>query len=242
MRAAHKQSLAPTRYCMTRSQCKNAMNKYSPTYIFALCLVFVPIAAHADIGVPLVALFLPPMWLSLIPVILVEAFLLGRLLSLRTASTFLPATVSNIVTTILGVPFTWLLLAVAEGICCGRALGLNTFGAKVYAVTVQAPWLIPYESELNWMIPIALIVMALPCYAVSVAIEGMIYRKFYPELEIRKVWRATWISNAASYVMLGLLMWPAWKLADPLQSFFYPIIRSLMATVFIVASTIIGKT
>ena len=200
-----------------------------------------PTLAHADIGVPLIALFLPPMWLSLIPVILLEAFLLGRLLSLRMSSTLLPSSVGNIATTIIGVPFTWLFLAIFEGVCCDTAQGLDSFGAKVYAVTIQAPWLIPYETDLNWMIPAALMVMAIPCYVVSVAIEGKINRKFFHELDSRNVWRATWISNAGSYIMLGLLMWPTWKLASPLQTFFSPVIGWFIGTVFKVARAIMGS-
>ena len=46
----------------------------------ALALVLAP-EAHADIGVPMVAVFLPPMWLSLIPVVFLEAWILRRMLA-----------------------------------------------------------------------------------------------------------------------------------------------------------------
>jgi hypothetical protein len=39
-------------------------------------------AAHADIGVPMVAVFLPPMWLAFIPIVLLEALVLARLLKI----------------------------------------------------------------------------------------------------------------------------------------------------------------
>ena len=86
------------------------MKNYLWVCAFLLCSLLLQVPAYADIGVPLVAVFLPPMWLLLIPVILLEAFLLGRLLSLGTALTLLPSAVGNIATTIVGVPFTWLLL------------------------------------------------------------------------------------------------------------------------------------
>ena len=207
--------------------------------VVAVTSVGWPLAARADIGVPLVAVFLPPMWLALIPIILLEAALLARMLSASFGRALLPSTIGNVVTAIVGVPLTWLALAIAELVCCGTARGLGTIGAKAYAVTVQAPWLIPYEQDLGWMIPIALVVIAIPCLVVTVAVEGLVNRRFFPN-EARQVWKATWLVNAASYAMLGLLMVPAWAVAGRLESLFNPVSEWFIEVTFRIAKLFVG--
>ena len=75
----------------------------------------------------------------------------------------------------------WAVLATVQGVLAGDARGLATVGQKIYAVTVQAPWLIPYEEDLGWMIPIALVVLAVPAYLLSALIE---WRALLPFVEL----------------------------------------------------------
>jgi hypothetical protein len=151
--------------------------------------------------------FLPPMWLALIPVVLVEAAVNCRLLAVPFRRAIVPAAIGNVVSTIAGIPLMWALLATIEFVCCGDAKGLSTAGSKIYAVTAQAPWLIPYESELHWMLPAALAVFAVPCLAISVLVEAPINARALRPLPHRRVWRVTAISNVASYLFLALLCW-----------------------------------
>jgi hypothetical protein len=188
----------------------------------------------------MVAIFLPPMWLSLVPVILLESWILRRTLAVPNRSALLAATVSNVVTTLVGIPLVWLALAIAEGICCGTALGLTTFGQKFYAVTVQAPWLIPYEKDLGWMVPVALIVLCIPFFIITVAIEGLINKRILVSVESRRVWRATLLANAGSYGLLALLTWPTLLLANHLQQVFGPVVEWFINVVFEVAKALGG--
>src|SRR5208337_3541718 len=96
-----------------------------------------PAVTVADAGVPLVALFLPPLWLGLVPIILVKAFANCRLLSIPFRRTLLPATLGNLASAIVGIPLTWVFLATLEMFFFGTAHGLGTTGAKVYSVTIQ---------------------------------------------------------------------------------------------------------
>jgi hypothetical protein len=206
-----------------------------------LFLVATPLVARADIGLPMVAVFLPPMWLALIPIILIEALLLKRLLPIKFARALLPTSLGNVASTLVGVPLTWLALAILELICCGSAKGLATVGSRLYAVTIQAPWLIPYEDEFYWMIPVALGVLAIPCFAVSVLIEAPINRFFLQELGHRDIWRATAISNAGSYAVIGLLIWPAQKLGNHMPGLFSPLMEWFVETTFSIVKAVVGK-
>lgn len=207
-------------------------------------LVGVPIPAHADIGLPLVAVFLPPMWLTLIPIVVVEALVNGRLLAMPFRRTVVPASVGNLVSTLAGIPLMWLLLATTELVCCGGAKGLSTSGARLYAVTIQAPWLIPYERDFHWMIPVALLVFAIPCYALSVLIEAPFNVMAFKTTSKKLVWRATAAANLASYLCLALFFWLEMSFFRNVKfggAFFEPIINWLLEFVFRIAGYFAAK-
>jgi hypothetical protein len=212
--------------------------------VIAAVLAIVPIPAHADIGLPLIAVFLPPMWLALIPIVLIEAGVNGRLLAMPFRRTIVPASVGNLVSTLAGIPLMWLLLATAELVCCGGAKGLSTAGAKLYAVTIQAPWLIPYERDFHWMIPVALLVFAIPCYLLSVLIEAPFNVMAFRTTPKKLVWRATATANLASYLCLALLFWMAMGFSRNVHfgsTFFEPIINWFLEIVFRTAGSFAAK-
>lgn len=208
----------------------------------AATLVFgVSLQARADIGVPMVAIFLPPMWLSLIPVVLLEAWILRRMLSIPSRAALAASAVGNVVTTIVGIPLVWIALAAIELACCGGAAGLDTAARRIYAVTIQAPWLIPYETALGWMIPCALAVLLIPFFVLTVAIEGFVNRRVLAGVDSRKTWRATWIANAWSYLLIFALAWPAFAIASRLPRFFSPLAEWFVAVVFGAAKVLHGR-
>ena len=161
--------------------------------------------AHANIGVPMIAVFLPALWLSLVPVIFVEAWVIARWLPLTPRRAVSGAAIGNVLSTLIGIPVMWMFLATGQLVLAGTARGLSSIGAKTYAVTVQAPWLIPYEEDLKWMIPTALIVLAVPAYALSVLIEWRCLLPFVDQTHKAKTLRVVATANAASYAALALL-------------------------------------
>jgi hypothetical protein len=161
-------------------------------------------SARADMGVPMIALFLPPMWVALVPIIVVESFIIYRVVRVPFRRALLALTAANVVSTLVGVPIAWFVLAIGEMVCCGGAIGLSTPLAKIYAVTLQAPWLIPYESDLGWMIPIALVTLAIVFAALSIVVETPIAARIL-RLPPRSMWRGMAWANVGSYVLLGIL-------------------------------------
>ena len=153
----------------------------------------------------MIAVFLPALWLSLLPVILVEAWVIARWLPLAPRRAVSGAGLGNVLSTLVGIPLMWVLLATGQLVLAGTARGLSSIGAKTYAVTVQAPWLIPYEEDLKWMIPAALIVLAVPAYALSVLIEWLCLLPFVDQTNKPRTLRVVATANAASYAALALL-------------------------------------
>jgi len=197
-----------------------------------------PLPATANIGVPMVAIFLPPLWLSLVPVIAIETWIVARLLNLSLKKSVPGVALGNALSSLLGIPLMWVILAIAQLVFAGSARGIDTIGQKAYSVTVQAPWLVPYEKELGWMIPLALLVLAVPAYLLSVLIEWRALLPFVETTNRRKTLRAVLLANAASYLFLALLfvgMFPFGNLINPLFAMFEGVIELFVEGVFTVA-------
>src|SRR5262249_42902749 len=132
-------------------------------------LLLLAAPAYADIGVPMLAVVWPASWVLLLIVIPLEAAVPIRSPSVRYHKPLKVAAAVNLVSTLAGVPLTWGLLVCLQMLGGGGAAwGIETPRQKLLAVTLQSPWLIPYEQNLDWMIPAAAAVLCLPFFFMSV--------------------------------------------------------------------------
>ncbi len=181
--------------------------------IITVCLCICPALAFADAGIPMLALIIPGFLVSIIPIIIIESLYIKHRLALTQASAWKTATISNLVSTVAGVPLTWLILFIVEIITMrgGMAYGINTVAGKIIAVTLQAPWLVPYEKDLGWMIPTAGIVLLVPFFFVSWWIEYLISKKMLRGSDAKAVKRAVRNANLITYGLMALclLIWLA---------------------------------
>jgi hypothetical protein len=93
----------------------------------------------------------------------------------------------------------------------GSAYGIETLGEKVLAVTWQSAWLIPYEPELHWMVPVAGLVLLLPFFLVSWGSEYLVAKGMLRGREVRRLGDRIRNANLITYVLLTL--WPIGMLA-----------------------------
>ena len=96
-------------------------------------------------------------------------------------------------------------------------MGLDTPWRRFLAVTIQAPWLVPYESDLYWMVPAAALALLPAYFLASCIIEfkvmDVLLRKPAPRVlehgtlqnRNKLVWRAVFAANVASYAMLAIV-------------------------------------
>ncbi|MCI5114724.1 MAG: hypothetical protein D3921_06585 [Candidatus Electrothrix sp. AW1] len=177
------------------------------TFLTLCILLCIPGVASANAGVPMIFLAMPALGLSIIPIIIIEAMFLSKKLELTTSSAFKTTTISNLVSTIVGIPLTWLLLVLIQMMAGGGgAFGLDTTLGKVLSVTLQAAWLIPYESDLHWMIPVAGLVLLVPFFFVSWWSEYFVSRKMLQEQPAQRVKIAVRNANIITYALLAF--WP----------------------------------
>ncbi|HEY5548391.1 MAG TPA: hypothetical protein VIL17_02205 [Coriobacteriia bacterium] len=170
-----------------------------------------PALAYANAGLPMLAIAWPLSWAALIPIVVIEAVVGRRMAALTWGRALLATAAANIVSTFVGIPLTWGALLAVQFVVPnggGAALSIDTFLGKVFAVTVQAPWLLPWEADLHWMVPAALLFM-LPFFGVvSVYTERPILRWIAKcDKDVARAW--SWRANLTTYgiMITAVLVW-----------------------------------
>jgi len=171
------------------------------TVLFVVFCVATPLEANS--GLPMIALIWPWSWKLLVPIVLIETVVavLGTPLTFR--QSLVGATAANVFSTVVAIPITWVGLFLLEILFTGggRALGLQGTWRKVVAAVVQAPWLVPYENDLDWMVPSAIVVLLIPFFFISVFAEAHAFRvSTRCEVEVAKRWSR--LANSITYACL----------------------------------------
>lgn len=178
----------------------------------------------ADAGLPMILLTFPAMLTVLVPVILVEAWLYRRWMSLKAGTALKSSGVANLASTLIGVPVAWCAVLLLDFVALGGILRIPTFDRVLdkqdsplaaIILTILAPaWLGPGSKY--WMVPLATIMLLVPTFFLSVWIERFIvYRMVktsvsgsgdFSRLRIGVVVRN---ANLVSYGLLivGSLVW-----------------------------------
>jgi hypothetical protein len=159
----------------------------------------------ANAGLPMIFIELPYLTLALLPVTVVEALVYRAGLPLSLSQALRGSLVANLWSTFLGVPAAWFVLVVVEiSVGGGSMWGLDTPLLRLAAVTVQAPWLIPYEQEFYWMVPAASLFLLLPFFLVSAVAERYALLKRWTNVDRRRLTCAVWLANFLSYGLLAV--------------------------------------
>lgn len=161
----------------------------------------------ANAGVPMLFLYAPVLAIAFVPIVAIEATLVTWLCNVRVGRAFWTVALANLVSTVVGVPLTWLALVLLQMLTGGG----GAHGVGLQAVTWQAPWLIPYEESLHWMIPAAGMFLCVPFYLTSALVEMLVLRPLLKDGT--GIARGVWIANGATYGLLaafwGLLLFLA---------------------------------
>jgi hypothetical protein len=147
-------------------------------------ILLIPALANADVGIPVVSFGWPFMVANLFFVVLIEALVLKKLRSdLDKFKILKHVFLANLITTLIGYP----LIAILE--------------ATTAVFGINLGWLLPFEN-LNGMrlyIGTAMLLTLIPCYFLSVWIEGRWLRR---KLDNEISWKQMYIVNFASYLFL----------------------------------------
>lgn len=152
----------------------------------------------------MLAITLPVMVIGLLPIIVIETYLLSKKHHINFKDTIKSIALANGVSTILGTPLTWgalLLIQMLTG--GGKAYGLQTPLDKFLAVTWQAPWLIPYNEA--WVWPAATLFLLVPFFIMSWLVETAIVWRMLENFPFKKIKKSMLLANSTTYGIFALL-------------------------------------
>ncbi|HEY4884040.1 MAG TPA: hypothetical protein VII08_10390 [Myxococcales bacterium] len=179
--------------------------------------------AHADVGVPMLAVMWPPAWLLLLVIVPVEGYFARRILSLDWRAALGLSLRANLVSTLVGIPLTWFVLLLVE-FGTGYAVYLLKVDEasvpsavqRAVAITVLAPWLGPGDWLSAWIVPAAAAYLCIPFFFASVLIENRVALRRLGPLEAPLVRRWSWCANGFSYSIIFACL-VAWAIGSALS-------------------------
>jgi hypothetical protein len=184
------------------------MKTLSRLVAVTMAVVLLAPAAEANMGVPIIGVTLPGMVIALLPIIAVETYVLIERLGLSLWKSVELASVGNLASTIIGLPVTWLILALLLSTATGGvARDISTARGKFLTVTLDAPWIAPYETkDMHWMVPAACLTMLVPFFFASWLIEYEVGLWFVDRGKASGLSDAVLIGNLITYgIIAGLV-------------------------------------
>jgi hypothetical protein len=178
-----------------------SINKY--LLIVIICLLLTS-NCFADAGLPMFVIQFPFALFAVIPVILIESFILKKMMKLSWKKVLIESTKANVVSTLIGYPLAWGFALGIELLTTGGSCGpgFNTFKDSLVTIIVEAAWLCPYEKLPNFVIPSMLLFLLTITWIISIFIE---YKVLSLKKENKRIYlKPTIIMNSFSY--LGLLI------------------------------------
>jgi len=188
-----------------------------------LMLAGIALPAHADVGVPMLAVMWPPAWLLLLAIVPAEGYFARRILSLDWRSALGLSLRANLVSTLVGIPLTWFVLLLVE-FGTGYAVYLLKVDEasvpsavqRAVAITVLAPWLGPGDGLSAWIVPAAAAYLCIPFFFASVLIENRVALRRLGPLETPRVRKWSWYANGFSYSIIFACL-VAWAIGSALS-------------------------
>jgi hypothetical protein len=136
----------------------------------------------ADAGIPMIFLTFPAMVMLLIPVIVIEGLLCKKWLGLTTWQAMKSNAVSNLASTLIGVPLAWAIMFALELGSMGvlaKSQAIEKWQspiANVFFFFLSSAWLGPVEGKSAWLIPAATLVLLVPFFLASYGLEYLVLR------------------------------------------------------------------
>lgn len=177
----------------------------------------------ANVGVPMIFIHWPLMFSALVPVIILEALLIRRWVPLSTREAFIGVGKANVFSTLVGVPLAWLMMLLLEfAVLLPVAFAadkwkieINSPVLEVLGFLISVAWLVPAEEYLHWMVPVAVGLLLVPCFYVSVFLERRSCLRTWTSADPVRIRQGVFKANLASYALLFVLAcgWVTFELA-----------------------------
>jgi hypothetical protein len=194
-----------------------------------------PTPALANIGLPAtVALYLPPAWFALLPIILVESWYGVYRLAIPAQRALVAQAVANGLSTLVGLPLIWIVFVLAGMLTVERLAPVAPKVSQTLEIVLGAGWLGPGAESTSWTVPWAVAVLTVLFYVMSVVSEYLVVARFFSDLPGRVIRRWVVRANAISYAFLVVVVLSGWlwpRAAQPMFSVMSPVTEVLVGSV-----------
>lgn len=186
------------------SKNKKSYGLFTSLLLFA---VIIPANAYANVAIPTVFFTIPAMLIALIPVVVVEAYILAKTLKISFHAAIKPTSVANIVSTIVGFP----LASAIHTVVAYLILTVNVHNkSNVVHDIWQAVQLGVFIWDVRfthaWAAPMAYCLFLISTLALSIIIEYLIIRKMLFVYPRRLILIGTVYGNLVSYTILSIVV------------------------------------
>jgi hypothetical protein len=182
-------------------------------WISVAAFLLTPAYAAANIGIPMLGYAWPLAWALLIPVIVLEAFVARYVLRTNWLSSLKIAGLSNLISTLAGIPLAWGAI-VLLGTAVHTVASVLPRDLQVWVeMPFYAAWLPPFADMPQWLVPAAGALLCLPFFFASVWVERKVAQRFsaFQRTDLQRwAWRAnllTYSLVAAGLAIAALLVW-----------------------------------
>lgn len=175
----------------------------------ALGILLWPGLAQANAGLPMLWVLWPFAIAAIVPIVLVEAWVVQRGIGLSWRVSLWEMSKANVVSTLVGLPLTWVALVALEMLAAHLTMATKisdgyppSWVGEIGTVVMSAPWLGPFRTGGHWIVPVATATLLIPFFFVSVWVEVLTVRRTFTtsgKIGWRKV---VWYANLASYGLL----------------------------------------
>jgi len=173
--------------------------------MIAAIVAFLPPAAHADAGIPMLPVQYPELLLYIIPVILIETLYLKRRLSTRLRRTAIAVTMVNLMTVALGYPLAWGLYRALDWTfgfpAVQRSLFRNMWQVPVWISGKMFPAWVGLPQEI-WPVLAVWVALLIPSFLLSGLVKAWLVEWYDPLNYNGNVRPAVWTANRYSYFFL----------------------------------------
>ena len=152
------------------------------------------------------------MFLALLPTILFETVVLRLWMRASWKQTIPGVALGNVISAIVGVPVSWVLMIGVEYVvfmvgCCPVYTVSDTAFDGVARVIASAAALGPSLVQLGWPVPMALAVLLIPCYFLSVWIEYLVIKRRWMDIDRGRLWSGIRLAKGVAYsIMIAFFM------------------------------------
>ena len=179
----------------------------------------------ADVGIPMIFVQWPLMFAAFIPVTLIEVFVIRRWLPLSLRQALSGISKANLYSTLTGVPIAWGIMFLVEflivlpfGLAAARFhWNLDSPVTGAFLLIAGAAWELPFPGHIYWIIPLAIIVLLIPSFFLSVRLERRSCVQSWPSLDPLAVRQGVYVANLWSYALLFVVAfsWISYQLFSP---------------------------